>query len=131
MGNVTRGDVSEDNFPLLFLAEIPVFHFFIGKTGYIQVFKIFILAVDPRCQNRDLDIQCGNIFLCVVIINFNHDWRFWASALTHRLAFKNDPFSLDGFDKIHERIGADHTDVFFHTLTHIHLAQTTAQCLLR
>ena len=71
------GDIPENDCPLLFFEKERVGHFGVAEVCRVQFVKVFVFAVDARCEDGYFDIEFVEVFLFVFVVNFNDDGRFW------------------------------------------------------
>jgi len=77
-----------------------------------------------------VNVEGCEVFGDVLPIHFDGKQRVAATAGAHGRAFQGDAFRLDGFHKLHEGLGSDHTQALLQPAG-IHLAQPAAEGLLR
>jgi len=129
--DLVRCDIPEDDCPLFLFEKERVGHFGIAEECRVQFVKVFVFTVDAWSENRNFDVEFIEIFLFVFVVNLNDNGRFRPCSFSHRFSFKGDAFILDGFDKVHEGIGADDAEVFCAVASGEYATQSPAEGLFR
>ena len=109
-------------------AELQVVYFLVSQVVDIQIGQVFIFAIGARRQDRQFNVQGFQVFFLVILVNFDHQRRVRLTGFPHGFTFQYHAFGLNRFDKIHESVCADHTDILF-DVAGVHLAQAAPQGL--
>src|SRR5438128_6227177 len=72
------------------------------ERAYIKTAEILVFPVNARRKQWDFDVQRVEVFVVVLLIDFDYQRRLGLSAFAHRLVFQRHSFRLDGFDEVHE-----------------------------